>query len=100
MAAMEGETEQVWCYSGVTELLGWTYMHPTGLWETTQAVRWDPTEGEGSARDMALGLVAVTPRWSVVNRALNIFLIGIFDADDRLGRLESLAAGEEAWPLP
>jgi hypothetical protein len=49
---------------------------------------------------MALCLVAVTPRWSVVNRALNIFLIGIFDADDRLGRLESLAAGEEAWPLP
>jgi hypothetical protein len=35
MAAMEGETEQAWCYSGVTELLGWTYMHPTGLWETT-----------------------------------------------------------------
>lgn len=99
-AAMEGETEQVWCYNGVTELLGWTYKHPTGMWETTPAVRWDPGHGEGSARDMALCLVAVTPRWSVVNRALNIFLIGIFDTDDRLGRLESLACGEEAWPLP
>ena len=99
-AAMEGDTESVWCYGGVTELLGWTELHPTGLWESTPSVRWDPTEGEGSARDMALTLVSVTPRWSVVNRALNIFLIGIFEADDRLGRLEMLASGEEAWPLP
>ena len=100
LAAMAGETKQVWCYSGVTELLGWTELHPTGLWESTPAVRWDPSQSEGSARDMALTLVSVTPRWSVVNRALNLFLVGVLDADDRLGRLESLAAGEEAWPLP
>ena len=98
LATMEGDMEHVWSY-GATELLGWTETHATGLWETTPSVRWDPSEGEGSARDMALTLVAVTPRGSVVNRALNLFLIGIFEANDRLGRLEMLASGEEAWPL-
>ena len=98
LAAMEGETESVWCYGGVTELLGWTYLHPTGMWETTPAIRWDPTEGEGSARDVALTLVAVTPRWSVVNRELDQFLTGIIFDAERLERLESLASAEEAWP--
>jgi hypothetical protein len=49
MAAKDGDVEHVWCWNGVTELLGWTEMHPTGLWGTTPAVRWDPGHGEGSA---------------------------------------------------
>ena len=40
----------------------------------------------------------VTPRWSVVNPALNLFLVGVLDTDDRLGREELLARGEEARP--
>lgn len=98
-ATMAGDLEHIWHYGGVVELLGWTFMNATGLWETTPCARWDPGD-DYTPWDMALTLVAVTPRWSVVNRALNIFLIGIFDADDRLGRLEMLSCGEEAWPLP
>jgi hypothetical protein len=97
LATMEGETEHIWHYGGVVELLGWTYMHATGLWETTPAVRWDPGD-DSTPVDMALCLVDVTPRWSVVNPALDQFLIGIIFDAERLERLESLTSCEQEWP--
>jgi len=60
-------------------------------------VRWDPGD-DSTPADMALCLVAVTPRWSVVNKALNLFLLGVMETADRLERLESIASCGEEWP--
>ena len=92
-ATMAGSLEHISLYGGWTDLRGWTEEHPTGLWETTPSWNWTPGDDE-TPQDMALCLVAVTPVGAVPCPELNLFLVGVLDEDDRLGREELLARGE------